>query len=522
MSDTAQLSKQEELLEHALTLERKSREQAYAKLAGWKEKIVEIEKANSENLETIRSRVAELDLLHDIAFYAAQDPDTPTFLNAFLNSVCRHSNWPCGHVFFPKKDDSENEYLVSSDIWYWQEDFEATSLIEATKELTFAPGEGVPGQALSKGTVVYQENIDQQDDNPRANLYRDLGLKTSFAIAVRAFGKIVAVTEFFSSEDLNRDEKFIRNIETAALQLGCGIDRRESEVQLRQNIEQLERANDDLRSAKDQLVQSEKLVSIGQLAAGVAHEINNPIGFVMSNVNSIRDYLGQFISTFESYQSLAEAVSKNDQAEINNALAHVKEKVESEDLDFVVSDASDIIEESVQGMLRVKDIVDGLKTFARTDKTTVQEANVNDIIDVSLKMVSYELKYKCEVKKDFGDIPMILCNSGKLSQVLTNLMVNASHAIDENGTITVATYPHNGGVKITVADTGCGIEQEKISEIFNPFFTTKPVGQGTGLGLSVSYGIVQEHGGTIEVDSEVGVGTTFTIILPSEPPNSIS
>ncbi|MGE0484016.1 MAG: ATP-binding protein [Gammaproteobacteria bacterium] len=506
------------LLQRTLELERQARENAERQLRSRTEQLNLARSQLEDNLALVKARAAELELLHEIAFYTQQDPDTPTILRAFVRAVCNRCGWPCGHVFFPGDDGADADRLFSSDIWETSEDFDPELLVGACADLSFGSGEGVPGRAFAEGIAVYQENIDDRSDNPRADIYAELGLKTSFALPIRAFGRIVAVTEFFSAECMTRDEKFLRNVETAALQLGTGIDRRESEVQLRQNISRLEQANHDLRAAKDQLVQSEKLSSIGQLAAGIAHEINNPIGFVMSNVNSLRDYLQTLVDMVGCYRSFSEAVGTGDDNRAAAAMDVIREKSSSEDLEFVMEDAADIIEESVQGMLRVKDIVEGLKTFARTDGSTLAEADINHVIDVSLKMVWNELKYTCEIDKDFGELPFVVCNAGKLGQVFTNLFVNASHAIGEQGRIAISTRREGDGVRIVVRDNGHGIPADKVKEIFNPFFTTKPVGQGTGLGLSVSYGIIQEHGGTIEVDSEIGVGTAFTITLPGEPP----
>lgn len=515
---TAPVSDRVALLNRTLELERRARESAERRLRARNDELDDAHRQIEESLAELHARTAELELLHEIAFYTQQDPDTHTILRAFLRSVCNRCGWPCGHVFFPGEGD-EAARLVSSDIWESREDFDARSLIEASGNLVFTAGEGVPGRAFAEGVVVYQENIDDHNDNPRAAIYQELGLSSSFAVPIRAFGRIVAVTEFFSPDSHSRDEKFLRNVETAALQLGTGIDRRESEVQLRQNITSLEQANADLRATKDQLVQSEKLVSIGQLAAGIAHEINNPIGFVMSNVNSLRDYVQTLVEMLGCYERFVSAVGQGNEQIVDGALAEIRTRSDSNDLEFVRSDATAIIEESVEGMMRVKDIVEGLKTFARTDGSTLDEADVHEIIEVSLKMVWNELKYNCTIERDFGDLPGIVCNAGKLGQVFTNLLVNASHAIGEQGLIRIATRrSDDGGVEITVSDNGHGIDAGKLKEIFNPFFTTKPVGQGTGLGLSVSYGIIQDHGGKISVESEPGAGTTFIIRLPVEPP----
>jgi two-component system NtrC family sensor kinase len=187
---------------------------------------------------------------------------------------------------------------------------------------------------------------------------------------------------------------------------------------------------------------------------------------------------------------------------------------DKEDIEYVLGDVQDLISESLAGTVRVKDIVSGLKSFSRVDDAQISDADLNSGIEATLRVVSNELKYKCEIVKEYGELPFVPCNLAQLNQVFLNLLVNAAQAIETNGTITVRTFTDGAFACVEVSDTGKGIPPEEIGFIFDPFFTTKPVGSGTGLGLSISYGIVQEHGGVINVHSEVGVGTTFVIKIP--------
>lgn len=504
-------------LETALARERAAREQAEyllqrrtRELAGVHERLATVEASNLH-------RTAELELLYEIAFYALQDPDTPTILRAFLRSVCTRCGWPCGHVLFP--DPQDEGVLVSSGIWETDEEFHADALALAAAEVRLAAGEGTPGQALETGKLIYCEAIDELQNSPRRELFARFGLRTAFALPVRAFGRIIAVAEFFTQAPVIKDEEFIRIVETAALQLGTGIERREAEIQLRQNVDNLQALNEQLTEAKDQLVQSEKLVSIGQLAAGIAHEINNPVGFVMSNIASIGAHVDTLKAMLNAYRELEAAVHSRDGHATMTAATNAAALREREDVDFVLVDAAEIISESTEGMLRVKEIVEGLKAFARTDSGEFEPADVNAILDLTVKMVWNELKYKCEIERDYDALPTIVCSSGKLSQVFTNLLVNAGHAIEGRGTIGIVTRDRGDFVEVRISDTGKGIPAEVINDIFNPFFTTKPVGEGTGLGLSIGYGIVKDHHGRITVDSTPGKGTTFTIKLPIDPHN---
>lgn len=267
---------------------------------------------------------------------------------------------------------------------------------------------------------------------------------------------------------------------------------------------------------ESQLIQSEKLASLGQLAAGVAHEINNPVGFVKSNVGTLNEYVQIFTRLLSLYEDLSQAIQQNDQSTRDSLLNQIQKIREEEDLDDILEDVDELLTESTDGLVRVTEIVQNLKSFARLDEASVKEANINEGIEATLKVVWNELKYKSDIVTDLGDIPDIRCSPGQLNQVFMNLLVNAAQAIPERGTITVKTEATDSEILISIADTGVGIPQQELSQIFTPFYTTKPVGQGTGLGLSIIYGIIQKHNGQIAVESKVGVGTTFTIRLPLE------
>ena len=266
-----------------------------------------------------------------------------------------------------------------------------------------------------------------------------------------------------------------------------------------------------------QLIQSEKMSAVGLLAAGVAHEINNPVGFVMSNLTTLTDYVAVFKKVLDLYGQLLQAVAAGDVSTQHCTIARLKDVVEKEELEYVLQDVDHLLAESVEGADRVKDIVRSLKSFACVNETQLKEADINQGIEETLKVVWNELKYKCQVHKDLRPLPPIRCNIGQLNQVFMNLLINAAQAIPERGDITIATSDGDGCVEVRISDTGVGIPPENLSKIFNPFFTTKDIGKGTGLGLSISDGIIRDHHGTIEVSSSVGKGTTFTVRLPVSP-----
>ncbi len=290
--------------------------------------------------------------------------------------------------------------------------------------------------------------------------------------------------------------------------------RKETEQKLLQSREDLKRANEELRVHKDQIVQSEKLASIGQLAAGVAHEINNPVGFVTSNLGTIEEYFTIMGSLLDLYGEL-EQTGPEEAPKRESLLKKIKAIKEDEDLEFILDDLKNVLEESMEGVKRVAEIVQNLKSFARQDSQERKPHDINEGIEAMIKMVWNELKYTCEVKREYGEVPVIQCHPGQINQVIMNMLVNASHAMaPDGGTITVGTGVVGNELEISIADTGRGIPKEIRNRIFDPFFTTKDVGKGTGLGLSISHGIIQDHGGRIELDSEIGEGTTFRIYLP--------
>jgi PAS domain S-box-containing protein len=286
-------------------------------------------------------------------------------------------------------------------------------------------------------------------------------------------------------------------------------ERKQQEMLLTDNLARLQSLNQRLEEASSQLMQSEKMASIGQLAAGVAHELNNPIGFVHSNLGTLDGYLHDLLAIIEAYEHLVA-----NQAESAERAA-LRQLLEERDYAFLKDDIFNLVNESKDGLGRVRKIVQDLKSFSRVGEQEWQEADLHQGLDSTLNIVWNELKYKCQVVKDYGDIPPVHCLISQLNQVFMNLLVNAGHAIEKQGTITIRTRRHgDDAVCVEVADTGSGIPAEHLTRIFDPFFTTKPVGQGTGLGLSLSYNIVRRHHGRIDVDSTPGQGTTFRIILP--------
>ncbi len=280
---------------------------------------------------------------------------------------------------------------------------------------------------------------------------------------------------------------------------------------------ELEKALKELNDAQSQIYQQEKMASIGQLAAGVAHEINNPMGFITSNLGSLEKY----VTRLSDYIGLVEQAIKDccDTAQTGPVFeARKKLKIER-----ILDDAHQLIAESKDGAGRVQRIVQDLKSFSRVDQSETALIDLNEALETTINIAWNELKYVAEVNREFGDIPQIKCFPQQLNQVFLNLLINAAYALgDTRGVVTVSTSLEDGAVMVQVTDNGCGMSQDVQRRIFEPFFTTKEVGKGTGLGLSISYDIIKKHGGSIEVQSEVGKGTTFAVRLPLESGSYLS
>lgn len=256
-----------------------------------------------------------------------------------------------------------------------------------------------------------------------------------------------------------------------------------------------------LAQAHSQLMHSEKMAAVGQLAAGVAHEINNPVGFVFSNLGTLAGYVRDLLRIVDAIDDCASL----------DALRQLKAGI---DYAYIRDDVEALIVESEDGIDRIKRIIAALKDFTHQGDDEFREADINRGIETTLKVVNSELKYRAEVVTEFGDIPAVECIASQVNQVVMNLLVNAAHAMNGFGRIVVRTGLSGDNVWIEVEDNGCGMSKDLQARIFEPFFTTKPVGQGTGLGLALSYNIVQKHNGRIDVDSESGRGTRFRVCLP--------
>lgn len=309
---------------------------------------------------------------------------------------------------------------------------------------------------------------------------------------------------------VRENEKINRALQHAKVQMEIEIEERKSaHAALEHEKEEQRVLIKKLEEAHNQLLQSEKLASIGQLAAGVAHEINNPIGFVNSNLGVLKKYVGNLLQIIDLYESGRHLLAADTALQES-----IQDAYKKADIVFLRSDIETLISESIDGATRVRRIVQDLRDFSRVDSAEWQCADLHAGLESTLNVVWNEIKFKADVVREFGTLPPVECRLSQVNQVFMNLLVNAAQAIPEHGTITLRSGCVDDKAWISISDTGKGIPQELMTRIFDPFFTTKPVGKGTGLGLSVSYGIIDKHGGHIDVQSEPGQGATFTIWLP--------
>jgi two-component system NtrC family sensor kinase len=272
-----------------------------------------------------------------------------------------------------------------------------------------------------------------------------------------------------------------------------------------------------LMTLQTQLLQAEKFSAIGQLAAGIAHEINNPIGFINSNLQTLRQYVVHYTRLLGILNKLEKALKDKDQQRATEVVDSW-EKIRTEtNFAFMGGDIDNLLKESMEGAGKIGKIVTDLRTLASPDRGKMVSVNVETLMESMLNIVHNEIKYKADLKEEFDNVPFIVCNPQKIGQVFVNILMNAAQAIKDKGIITVKTYTKDGYVCVDIMDTGCGISPENITRIFDPLFTTKAPGAGVGLGLSISYDIIRKHAGNIKFNSKLGEGTTFTVMLPLAP-----
>lgn len=385
-----------------------------------------------------------------------------------------------------------------------------------TQSSTSTFDEILVGDFLNDMTAdVIREQHGKYIDNPLGlvegdarNVMEQHKIEGVMVIPIIANNHAVAILYLFVNDESTSVGDYMELFSSSVKQLGYLVEHRYNEEKLEANYKQLKSTVNELNLTQKQLVQSEKMASVGQLSSGIAHEINNPMGYIKSNINSLTKYQDIYKQGFLFLQALL--------AEPDNEkrLSELDKYWQKNDLSYLLNDTDILLEETQQGIARVINIVSGLKSFARASDEKWTKISINDCVEEALKFSHNQLKYNVTIEKNLADVPAIKGNAGELTQVILNLLINAGHAIEKDGEITICSQLINDRVVLSIADSGMGIEPENLKHIFDPFFTTKEVGEGTGLGLSISFGIIQNHLGSIDVKSAVDKGTTFTISLP--------
>lgn len=345
----------------------------------------------------------------------------------------------------------------------------------------------------------------------------------SAKIVTKPLNELVKGTEAFSKGDLSYRAKVFADDEIGKLafafnSMAENLDTlyhsleqqvKDRTAELEDKKEQVEKALNELKETQAMLIHNEKMTSLGQLVAGVAHELNNPINFIYGNLEHLKNYANDLIGLVKIYEKHSALLPANLQSELENAK-------DEYDFEFISEDLPSLIKSCKDGSERCKQIVLDLRNFSRLDEAIVKEVDIHDGIDTTLNILHNKYKNRIDIHKNYGELPKLTCYAGQLNQVFMNILDNASYAIKDKGNVYLSTLFDGENIVITIEDNGEGIDKDVLSKVFDPFFTTKPVGQGTGLGLSISYKVIKKHNGIIEVESEKGKGTKFTIKLPVE------
>jgi signal transduction histidine kinase len=393
----------------------------------------------------------------------------------------------------------------------------------AELELPLDPDVTVSARVAATGRPILVDDIEASDQPVHHSSLRALNIRSILSVPLRVKERVVGVLNVAASEPGRLARADQELVAAVANQVALALDRAQSfrtieelsrgledkvrvrTEQLRATNEELEAAYRNLQATQMQLIQREKMASVGQLVAGVAHELNNPIGFVSSNAATLEDFVGRLRAIVEAYRGAA--IADADRERIEQQWSALK-------VDYVLRYLDPMIQGIREGAERTRKIVRDLRVFARTTDEAWQAVDLHEELESSLTLLGHLLKDRVTVHRKYGDLPSVECIRSQIDQVFLNVLANAAQAISGPGAITIETRQEPGTAIVAVSDTGPGIPPDVLGRVFDPFFTTKPVGEGTGLGLSISYEIVKKHGGEMTVTSAPGQGATFVIRIP--------
>lgn len=434
--------------------------------------------------DNILKKKKELELFLSFAKLAQKSLSFDAIIATFINEMMQFMN---AKVAFPVVLKSSEWISVSNPKCHYPQTEDITSVREAIDEII--------KEVLEKACI-------KQKIQPMPGFEQ---VCCQLAIPLMSEKSIKAISIFIIETDSLFEEITIDQFSAASEQIRIVLEKQQSAQRLEASFRKLNKAHHELKEAQGQLVQSEKMASLGQLSAGVAHEINNPIGFVLSNLDIIQEYATDLFEVVDSFENIMQ----------EKAMDNLQTIKSEKDYNYIRDDLDEIMKDTRAGLIRVRDIVSDLKNFSRIDQSEYQPISLAEVIRSSLKLVSNEIKYNCKVHEDLDEKVWINGSAGQLGQVIVNFLVNASQAIEDNGDLFIEVKLNKNKAVMTIRDTGCGIDEETKKKIFDPFFTTKPVGVGTGLGLSVSFSIIEKHAGFLTVESKVGEGTEFKVEFPA-------
>jgi len=488
-----ELQKRIAVLERKSAREKKARDQAENELERYSQEIYQTNQSLKSALAFSTKKQSELEYLGKASMTVASELPLNDMIANMVELTCQYCAAEYGFYFVTEEGlavDGKLEKAWSKKLgWQYQRDMQR--LVNAN--LPLSEPDVLESWFVSAVTI----------DNDLQFEPFDWLLYMNFALSDGKIGWLA----FLSKMELV-DEEIFPILATARDHLTSGIQRRLTDVRILKRNVQLQDSINNLESANRQLIQFEKMASLGQLAAGVAHEINNPVAFIQSNMQVLKEYL-------QDYKSLHDELKS--ELTINNnldlpAFITLCEKV---DLAYIDEDSADLLTSNIEGLNRVKEIVENLKSFTHVSDAKLIPMSLCKCVEAALRIAGNVFKYGHQVDNQLTDYcPLVLGNSGQLQQVFVNLFVNAAYAMTDGGTLSILFTEDSERLIIHIKDTGSGMDEQTVGKLFIPFFTTKPVGVGTGLGLSVSYVILEAHDVQVTVDSEIDVGTTFNLSFP--------